>query len=157
MWHDQGKWVTCRKFQFLFSYTHFLQLQNASFWCKPYYKWISGYRVYEGFVNAKNNIKQKGDLNTVFANISKTASPTSDSFLLIMSQMSNFVSSLACDGLQMLVVCAAMLIMTTIHHTVPYTVPTCKGSLDRNPGPAGRVSLCQSQLFPLPFNYLFCG
>ena len=31
---------------------------------------------YEGFVNAKNNIKQR-NLNTVFANISKTASPTS--------------------------------------------------------------------------------
>ena len=42
---------------------------------------------YEGFVNAKNNTKQK-NLNTVFANISKTTSPTSDSFLLIMSQMS---------------------------------------------------------------------
>ena len=23
MWHDQGKWVTCRKCQFLFSYTTF--------------------------------------------------------------------------------------------------------------------------------------
>ena len=23
MWHDQGKWVTCRKFQFQFSYTTF--------------------------------------------------------------------------------------------------------------------------------------
>ena len=41
---------------------------------------------YEGFVNAKNNIKQR-NLNAVFANISKTASPTSDSFLLIMSHM----------------------------------------------------------------------
>ena len=28
MWHDQGKWVTCRKFQFLFSYTTFLKLQK---------------------------------------------------------------------------------------------------------------------------------
>ena len=41
---------------------------------------------YEGFVNAKNNIKQR-NLNTVFDNISKTTSPTSDSFLLIMSHM----------------------------------------------------------------------
>ena len=75
---------------------------------------------YEGFVNAKNNIKRRNlnavfssssisifihlylelvagkeniqnityitlTLNTVFANISKTTSPTSDSFLLIMS------------------------------------------------------------------------
>ena len=39
---------------------------------------------YEWFINGKNNIKQR-NLNTVFANISKTTSPTSDSFLLIMS------------------------------------------------------------------------
>ena len=38
---------------------------------------------YEGIVNAKNNVKQR-NLNTSFANISKTASPTSNSFLLIM-------------------------------------------------------------------------
>ena len=42
---------------------------------------------YEGFDNAKNKMKQR-NLNTVFANISKTISPTSDSFLLIMSHMS---------------------------------------------------------------------
>ena len=41
---------------------------------------------YEEFVNAKNNIKQR-NLNPVFANISKTTFPTSDSFLLIMSHM----------------------------------------------------------------------
>ena len=41
---------------------------------------------YEGFVNAKNNVKQR-NLNTIFANISITTSPTSDSFLLIMSHM----------------------------------------------------------------------
>ena len=41
---------------------------------------------YEGFFEAKNNIKQR-NLNTVFANILKTTSPTSDSFLLIMSHM----------------------------------------------------------------------
>ena len=35
---------------------------------------------YEGFDRAKNKIKQM-NLNTVFANISKTTSPTSDSFL----------------------------------------------------------------------------
>ena len=38
---------------------------------------------YEEFVNAKNNIKER-NWNTVFANISKPISPTSDSFLLIM-------------------------------------------------------------------------
>ena len=36
---------------------------------------------YEGFVNAKNIIKQR-NWNTVFANISKPISPTSDSFPL---------------------------------------------------------------------------
>ena len=45
--------------------------------------WLQGY---EGFHNAKNNMKQR-NLNTVFANISKTTSPTSDSFLLIMSHI----------------------------------------------------------------------
>ena len=29
MWHDQGKWVTCRKCQFLFSYTTFSKRQNG--------------------------------------------------------------------------------------------------------------------------------
>ena len=42
---------------------------------------------YEGFGNAKyDNMKQR-NLNTVFVNISKTRSPTSDSFLLIMSHI----------------------------------------------------------------------
>ena len=44
---------------------------------------------YEGYVNAKNNIKQR-NLNTVFANISKTTSPTSNSFLLIMSHIQTY-------------------------------------------------------------------
>ena len=47
------------------------------------YIWLQSY---EGFDNAKNNMKQR-NLNTVVANISKTTSPTSDSYLLIMSQM----------------------------------------------------------------------
>ena len=41
---------------------------------------------YEGFDNAKNNMKQR-NLNTFFANISEKTSPTSDSFLLIMSHI----------------------------------------------------------------------
>ena len=41
---------------------------------------------YEGFDNTKNNMKQS-NLNTVFANISKTTSPTSDSFHVIMSHI----------------------------------------------------------------------
>ena len=38
---------------------------------------------YEGYDNAKHNMKQR-HLKTVFANISKTSSPTSDSFFVIM-------------------------------------------------------------------------
>ena len=46
---NQGKWFTCRKCQFLFSYTTFSKLQNTSFWCKPHYNWISCYRVMNDF------------------------------------------------------------------------------------------------------------
>ena len=42
-----------------------------------------GLQSYAGFDNAKINIKQR-NLYPVFANISKSTSPTSDSFPLIM-------------------------------------------------------------------------
>ena len=45
---------------------------------------------YEQFIRTKNNIKQK-NLTSFFANIAITISPTSDSFLLIMSQYKNNV------------------------------------------------------------------
>ena len=35
MWHDQGKWVTCRKFQFLVSYTTFSNFKMLHFDAKP--------------------------------------------------------------------------------------------------------------------------
>ena len=47
--------------------------------------WIQSY---EGFVNAKNNIKQR-NLNTVFANISKRRLLESDSLPVIMSHIAN--------------------------------------------------------------------
>ena len=47
---------------------------------------------YEGFDNAKNIMKQR-NLNNVLANISKTTSPTSDSFLLIMSHFDNSIQA----------------------------------------------------------------
>ena len=47
--------------------------------------WLQSYK---DFFNAKNNIKQR-NWNTIFANISKPLSPTSDSFLLIMSHLLN--------------------------------------------------------------------
>ena len=48
----------------------------------------SGYL--EGFNNAKYNMKQR-NLNIVLAIISKTTSPTPDSFFLIMSRINKFV------------------------------------------------------------------
>ena len=48
MWHDQGKRVTCRKKNTISVFVHhhcLTILQNGSFWCKPHYNWISGYRV----------------------------------------------------------------------------------------------------------------
>ena len=86
VWHDQGKWVTCRKLQLLFSYTTF-----SKFFITIHYNWMSG-KSYDTFINAKNNIKQRNLNTTFFANISKTISPTSDSFPLIMSHISKTIS-----------------------------------------------------------------
>ena len=47
---------------------------------------------YEGFDNAKNNIKQR-NLNTVFANISKTTFPTSTQFFSIMWHLLKYIST----------------------------------------------------------------
>ena len=69
-----------------FNFYFLTPLYHASFWCKPHYNWISGYRVMKDLSMLINNIKQR-NLNTIFANISKTTSPTSDSFLLIMSHI----------------------------------------------------------------------
>ena len=68
MWHDQGKWVPCRNISIL-SFSCPLFISFRVLWCKK--------------LMMQNNMKQK-NWNTVFA-ISKTISPTSDSFLLIMS------------------------------------------------------------------------
>ena len=79
-WWDQGKWVACRKcYHFLMTSKCFICMQTTlqlDIWLQSY----------QGFYDAKNIMKQR-NLNTVFANISKTTSPTSDSFLLIMSQL----------------------------------------------------------------------
>ena len=73
LWHDQGKWVTCRKCQFLFSYTTFSKLQNASFWCKPHHNWVSGYRVMKDLTMLKT-IWNKG-IWTLFLPISQKQHP----------------------------------------------------------------------------------
>ena len=69
MWHDQGKWVTCRKCQFIFSCTTFSKLQNTSFWWQPHYNWISGYRVMKDLTMLKT-IWNKG-IWTLFRPISQ--------------------------------------------------------------------------------------
>ena len=73
LWHDQGKWVTCRKCQFLFSYTTFSKLQNASFWCKPHHNWVSGYRIMKD-LTMLNTIWNKGN-GTLFLPISQKQHP----------------------------------------------------------------------------------
>ena len=91
LWHDQGKWVTCRKFHFYFLTPLYHNFKVLHFDANPItigYIWLQSC---EGFINnAKNNIKQR-NLNTVFANISKKTSPTSDSFLLIMSHIETVI------------------------------------------------------------------
>ena len=94
MWHDQGKWVTCSKISISFFLHHFLVTSKCFNLMQTPLQLDIWLQSYEGFVNAKNNIKQR-NLNTVFANISKTIFPTSDSFLLIMSQMLKDTASLS--------------------------------------------------------------
>ena len=60
--------------------------------CTPTLVWM---HLYDRFDNAKNNIKQR-NLNTVFANISNTTLPTSDSFLLIMSHVAYTARTSSC-------------------------------------------------------------
>ena len=74
------------KISFSFFLHHFLKTSKCFILMQTPLQLDIWLQSYEGFGNAKNNIMQR-NLNTVFANISKTTSPTSDSFLLIMSQL----------------------------------------------------------------------
>ena len=65
---------------------HFLKISKCFILMQTPLQFDIWLQSYVGFENAKNNIKQR-NLNTVFANISKTTFPTSDSFLLIMSHL----------------------------------------------------------------------
>ena len=86
MWHDQGKWVTCRKCPIPVFLGHFLITPKCFILIQTLLQLDIWLQSYEELVNAKNNIKQR-NLTTVFANISKSISPTSDSCLLIVSHM----------------------------------------------------------------------
>ena len=80
----KGNESLVEKFKFLVSYATFSWFQDASFWCKLPLKldiWLQ-----REFVDSKNILKQK-NLNIVYANISNSIFPTSDSFLLIMSHI----------------------------------------------------------------------
>ena len=86
MWHDQGNESLVENFNsyFLAPLSHnFNMLHFDPIPITIGYIWLQSY---EELANAKNNIKQR-NLNNIFANISKTTSPTSDSFHLIMSHM----------------------------------------------------------------------
>ena len=91
----QGKWVTCRKILILSFISHVLTNSKCFILMQTPWKLHIWLQSYEEFVDAKNNIKQK-NLNTVLANISKSISPTSDSFPLILSQFSCVVSTKNC-------------------------------------------------------------
>ena len=74
------------------SISFFLLPFLKTFWCKPCYNWIYDFRVMKDMTMLKI-IWNVRNLNTVFANISKTTSRTSDSFLLIMSHILWFIIS----------------------------------------------------------------
>ena len=83
----KGNESLVEKFNFYFFYTTVSsQLQMLHFYANPSTIGLSGYRVMKNLTMLKNNIKQM-NLTPVFANILKTISPTSDSFLLIMSHI----------------------------------------------------------------------
>ena len=44
-WHDQRKWITCRKISFSIFFLHHFPITHALFGSKPHNNWISGYRV----------------------------------------------------------------------------------------------------------------
>ena len=86
MWHHQEEWVTCRNISISSFLCYFLIPTKCFIFSQtPFYfdVWLPSY---EEFINAKNNINQK-NLNTLFANNSKSVSPTSDLFLLSVSQL----------------------------------------------------------------------
>ena len=74
--------------------------------------WLQSYKE---FVDAKNNIKQR-NLKTVFAYISKTISPTSDLFLLIMSHFMNVLK--ICNGEIMFLISIFLLKWSLLLHII---------------------------------------
>ena len=81
MWHDQGKWVACRKMSIPCFVRYFLITSQCFILMQTPFKLDIWLQSYAGFDTAKNKRKQR-HLNPVFANISKTISPISDLFPL---------------------------------------------------------------------------
>ena len=88
MWHDQGKWVTCRQYPNLsFQYNLFAPIKSyilihtplqSDIWCKRY----------EQFLEFQNNVTHR-NMSSVLSSAynSKSILATSDSFPLIMSHI----------------------------------------------------------------------
>ena len=49
IWHNQGKWVTCRKCQIPIFFNIFLTISKCFILMHTYFNWISGYRVMKNF------------------------------------------------------------------------------------------------------------
>ena len=72
-WHDQGKWVTCRKFQFPFSLNtvhHFLKTSKCFIFMQTPLRLDIWLQSYEGVDKTKNHMKQRY-LCTLFLPISQ--------------------------------------------------------------------------------------
>ena len=86
MWHDQGKWVTCRQYSILsFQYNLLAHIKSYILIHTPLQSDIWSKR-YEQFFEFQNNVKQR-NMSSVLAYNSKSILATSDSFPLIMSHI----------------------------------------------------------------------
>ena len=86
LWHDQGKWVTCRQFSiFSFQYKSLVHVKCYILIQIPFQS-DTWFQRYGQLFNFKNNVKHK-NLSPVLAYNSKSIFRTSDSLLLIMSHL----------------------------------------------------------------------
>ena len=86
MWHDQGKWVTCRQYSILSSQYNLLANIKSYIWIHTPLQSDIWFKRYEQFFEFQNNVKHR-NMSSVQAYNSKSILATSDSFSLIMSHM----------------------------------------------------------------------